>query len=391
MDSWAPTLRNNHTNSCRANVRAVATVCRDKNQQPADISVAGRARGGRAMRTKRSLPVVRSARVTDAMPTLPITLARGDRLVWDGANVRAAKLFAKDRARVDQFAALWGDSRMQKVSELTLTFKTRRGARAIARLAGALPPTVRSLRLGDPEAQYAEDVGGVRLLEIAALLIPQLTGLESLTLHGPLYDVGRKSDARGGVDVLLAPLLDGAARTLIHTHLRELVLGELGMAAAALMTLRAESLPALRRLVIAPRYPQMESIDSLCLGLAPGGLLRQLDELTLAGTCTGAGVELLAAALGDHRIPRLELRTSTIASDVCTRFAAFCDELVCSDGAARVAAEEWFEHANKPEWGRGRVIRRLDDKVEIAFAGAGTKVLVASSPFLRRVTAESKP
>lgn len=314
--------------------------------------------------------MVRSPRVTEgAETTLPITLGRGDRLTWDGAEVRAAKLLAKDRARVDELAALWADSRMQKLAELTLTFKTRRGGAAIARL-GALPPTVRALRLGDPDEQYVEDVGGVQLLEIAARLIAQLTGLESLALHGPLYD--------GNSD----------ARTLSHPHLSVLVLGELGMAAAAVMTLRAVSLPALRQLVIAPRYPQMESIDSLCFGLAPGGLLGQLDNLVLAGTCTGAGVELLAAALGERRIPRLELRTSAIAADVRARFAALCDELVCSDGAATVAAEEWLEHANKPDWGRGRVIRRFDDKIEIAFAGAGTKVLVASSPFLRRITVE---
>ncbi len=309
---------------------------------------------------------------------------------WDGANVRAVKLLAKDRARVDQFAAVWTDSRMRSLSELTLTFKTRRGCGEIARLAGALPPSVLALRIGDPEEQYVEDVGGVQLLKIAARLIPQLTGLETLALYGPLYDIDMTFDAQGGVGVLLAPLLDGGSPTLIHPHLSILVLGGVGAATAALMTLRAESLPALRRLVIAPRYPELESIDSLCFGLAPGGLLGQLDELALTGTCTGAGVELLAAALGGRRIPRLELRTSAIAADVRTRYASLCDELVCSVGAATVAVEEWFEHTNKPDWGRGRVIRRFDDKVEIAFAAAGTKVLVASSPFLRRMTAESK-
>lgn len=329
-------------------------------------------------------------RVTeDTTPALPITLGRGDHLTWDGANVRAAKLLAKDRPRVDELAALCADSRMQSLSEVVLTFKTRRGGAAIAQLAGALPPTVRALRLGDPDEQYVENVGGVRLLEIAARLIPQLTGLESLALHGPLYDV--KFDARGGGDVLRAPLLDGGSRTLIHSHLSVLVLGGLDMAAAALMTLRAESLPALRRLVVAPRYPQMESIDSLCFGLAPSGLLGQLEELALGGTCTGAGVELLATALGDRRLPRLELRTGAIAADVRRKFAALCDELVCSDEAATAATEEWFEHANKPGWGRGRVIRRFEGKIEIAFAEAGTKVLAASSPFLRRIAAEPKP
>src|SRR6185503_11344377 len=150
----------------------------------------------------------------DANPTLPITLARGDHVAWDAANVGAAKLLAKDRARVDEFAVLLADPRMQMLSELALTFKTRRGGAAIARLAGALPPTVRALRLGDAEEQYVEDVGGVRLLEIAARLIPKLTGLESLALHGPLYEVDVKFDTRGGGDVLLAPLLNGEARTL---------------------------------------------------------------------------------------------------------------------------------------------------------------------------------
>jgi hypothetical protein len=167
------------------------------------------------------------------------------------------------------------------------------------------------------------------------------------------------------------------------------VLGDLGMAAAAVMTLHADALPALRRLVIAPRFKQMESIDSLSFGLARGGLLGQLDELELAGTCTGAGLDLLAAAIGGRRIARLELR-SEIAADVRARFATLCDELVCPDAAGATAAEEWFEHANKPEWGRGCVVRRFDGKLEIAFAAAGTKVLVASSPFLRRVEAPNR-
>jgi hypothetical protein len=79
-------------------------------------------------------------------------------------------------------------------------------------------------------------------------------------------------------------------------------------------------------------------------------------------------------------------RGDRLVWDVRARFAALCDELVCPDGAATVAAEEWFEHVNKPDWGRGRVIRRFDDKIEIAFAAAGTKVLVASSPLLRKIT-----
>jgi len=151
-----------------------------------------------------------------------------------------------------------------------------------------------------------------------------------------------------------------------------------------LLTLGVDELPGLRRLVFAPWFPHVP-IDGDCTWLARSGLLAQLAELTLEGSTTGAGADALATALGGRKLARLELRTPEIAADVRARFAALCDELVCRDAAPTAPSEEWVEHVNKPEWGRGRVIRRFDDKLEIAFAAAGTKVLVASSPLLRPV------
>lgn len=44
------------------------------------------------------------------------------------------------------------------------------------------------------------------------------------------------------------------------------------------------------------------------------------------------------------------------------------------------------EHANKPEWGRGTIVREYDGKLDIEFANAGKKTLEAGAVFLRRVT-----
>ena len=41
-----------------------------------------------------------------------------------------------------------------------------------------------------------------------------------------------------------------------------------------------------------------------------------------------------------------------------------------------------YEH---PEWGRGTVVRRYDNKLEIEFPTAGRKVFTVNAPILRRI------
>lgn len=309
---------------------------------------------------------------SDAAPDLPALLGASDHLTWDGPFVRAATLLAKDRERINELKLLLADPRMHALTELTLTFRSRSGAAAIARLAKRLPPALRSLRLGEPNATYVEDMSGAHILDAAALLAADLPDLEILALHGPLTAGGKTR----------SPTTVGKTYALAHPRLRTLVLDDLGAATPAVHTLRRESLPSLRELVVTSRLPPMVSIDSLCHFIAESGLLGQLVELTLTGVCTGAGVELLAKSLGDHRIPRLELRSPSLSSAIRAQFAALCDELVAPDDSG-IPREEWVAHTMKPEWGRGRVVRRFDDKIEIQFAAGGTKIFPATSPLLR--------
>lgn len=43
----------------------------------------------------------------------------------------------------------------------------------------------------------------------------------------------------------------------------------------------------------------------------------------------------------------------------------------------------YAEHRNTPAWGRGKVLRTFNGKIEIAFPKTGTKVFRADAPFLR--------
>ncbi len=45
------------------------------------------------------------------------------------------------------------------------------------------------------------------------------------------------------------------------------------------------------------------------------------------------------------------------------RLAALCDELAFPVPAPSTEQAVWVEHANKPEWGRGEIVRRFDGKL----------------------------
>ena len=45
----------------------------------------------------------------------------------------------------------------------------------------------------------------------------------------------------------------------------------------------------------------------------------------------------------------------------------------------------WIEHTGKPEWGRGKLLREFDGKLEIEFPTGGTRTLKADLPALRRI------
>lgn len=59
-----------------------------------------------------------------------------------------------------------------------------------------------------------------------------------------------------------------------------------------------------------------------------------------------------------------------------------CDELICPSHAVVLDdATTHVIHTGKPEWGRGKILKRANGKLEIKF-GKETKVFKADAPFL---------
>jgi len=306
-------------------------------------------------------------------------LGRHDCATWEGDTVRRLQLFARDRERLAQLTPLWSEPSLQGLSELAVTFRSRGGLAAIADLADVVPRSVRSLALGRLDETYVEDMQGANLLEIVPPLVSALPQLESLALHGPLMLVNIER-----IDALIA----GEIRTLSHPNLETLSLGaHAGEHETALLSLAPAALPALRRLDMVSSFPQVESFAPICATLAAAGWLAQLTQLSLCGVLSEVAVAALANGLGDRKLARLAITTTPASRALRERLAMLCDQLVCPEPITPVRRrDEWFEHANKPEWGRGRLVRRFDDKVEIEFPEIGAKVFKADAPFLRAVS-----
>ncbi len=86
-------------------------------------------------------------------------------------------------------------------------------------------------------------------------------------------------------------------------------------------------------------------------------------------------------------IPHLKIGRYDLRSHHRARLEAVCSQLEFDDGTipepAVVVAR--VEHANKPEWGIGTIVRELDDKIEVEFPNAGKKLFKRDAPFLRRI------
>ena len=114
------------------------------------------------------------------------------------------------------------------------------------------------------------------------------------------------------------------------------------------------------------RGEQITHLESLAVGLVP------------------ADVERLAAELAGRRLAHLDVSGNHLPAHCHATLAACCEQLTFPDQAPDNDVI-WVEHLKNPSWGRGRLIRRIDDKLEIAFA-SGTKVLKADAPFLRLIS-----
>lgn len=143
----------------------------------------------------------------------------------------------------------------------------------------------------------------------------------------------------------------------------------------------AEALPSVRTLAI---EGDVGSFDAL----ADSGWLARLDELKLSSMdLEDAHVAALERGLAGRKLALLKLSYLHLAAGCDARLRALAvtvesrhvrqDETIVS-----APATEYVEHVKKPEWGRGKVLRREGDKIEIEFA-SGTRVFPANSPMLK--------
>ncbi|MGE0870555.1 MAG: hypothetical protein AB7P03_18465 [Kofleriaceae bacterium] len=118
--------------------------------------------------------------------------------------------------------------------------------------------------------------------------------------------------------------------------------------------------------------------------LRTSGWFAQLTELTLEKVnIEDHHIDQIGEGLAGRRLVRLDVKRSRVTRQGVRKLAALCETLLCAQMEPTPAAEpQWYEHTAMPELGRGRVVRRWDGKIEIAFA-SGPRTFKANAAFLR--------
>jgi hypothetical protein len=148
------------------------------------------------------------------------------------------------------------------------------------------------------------------------------------------------------------------------------------------------ALPRLRSLSLAApidklAHPTLSRLELAGAFKQPLDDLPALTELAIATDDDPSALLkwLATSALGGRKLARLDLAKCHVPAAWLEPLAKITGELV----VANVVPEKsgtFVRHRNKPEWGRGRVVREFDGKIEIAFPAAGTKVFRKDATFL---------
>jgi hypothetical protein len=286
-------------------------------------------------------------------PAIPSALAGDqgthDRFEWGTGFIRRVTLGIRPtppprESIAGALAELWAHPSLQILSELVTT-----NAHGVTLIAGTPPPPLRSLTISRGSDADADALGE---------LLGNLPRLERMQVIGgtPLHGLAHPTLAAIELDVFST-----------WNQLDALVPADL---------------PGVTRLHINLESDAQGSVecDAVIGSLAAAGWLDRLSGLALTQRLpTASSVRRLAEALGGRKLARLEVTGAPLPAPLAASLAALCDELVA---VVAVAEPAYVEHANKPEWGRGRIVRRFDGKVEIDFPGAGTKIFKADLPFL---------
>lgn len=284
------------------------------------------------------------------MVALTPPLASRERCSWGTGYVRRVELAVR-APTLASLAALVRHPSLRVVHELQLDYE---GGEDVARLACAEVAALATLRRLEWRSPFA-------FSELVAAL-PRLTALHVRNPHGDFEQLAHPGLTALELDL---PSYDPAGE---HNPLRRIV--------------RAH-LPAVTRLEL---QSTTRATDGVCSLLVASGWLEQLRELALPDAqISEGGAHELARSLGERRLARLDVTGNPLTAATRSALAALCDELIASNAPASVGPprERAVEHANKPEWGRGVVVREFDGKIEVVFPGAGSKVFKAGAPFLR--------
>jgi len=311
----------------------------------------------RAQQTEDTTTKDLGARRDQLLAHLTPRLDAADRCTWGSGFIRRLELGGKSAGHVQELAGLWSHASMRVLSELRIELPTASDAPVIAHLAEVLPRSLRVLEIAGPTTSAPS-------LQPLLAVLPRLRQL-----------------------VLLGRLPDS---TLAHDKLSSIVIAGLPFVHApdaAVSLLSPARLPAVRELVLRDWVSARDPIGQL----ARSAWLPVLERLVIDRP-TGVGMtpermplewaQALAAGLAGHRLKQLEITSLAIPLPVRAALTPLCDELICPSHAIVLDdTTTHVTHATKPEWGKGKILKRANGKLEIAF-GKEVRVLKADAPFL---------
>lgn len=312
----------------------------------------------------------RARRIAELMEKLAIPLDPGDKCVWGIGFIHRLELLQKNGTRLSALAPIWTYPSLRFLSELRLTFASNMDTAFIARLPELVPRSLRVLDLGHDSMHTLAGVPA---------LVAQLPHLETLALTGKGWT--------------------SKTEKLAHPKLRRLDINPphghtgFGDLANLLPFVSPKSLPAVDTLSIGARVnPNVQPyvIDTLAhVATSLGALGWFKRPLALGWTnperpVSEEDVAALANALGKKKLAKLDLTGTKVPLALHDNLAKLCGDLVAPNLEVKEGEAMFVEHTNKPEWGRGKVVRRKEGKVEVQFPKPiGLKVFKADAPFLK--------
>ncbi len=284
----------------------------------------------------------------ELMHALAPPLEPADDVTWGIGFIRALDLAARPWPAIGKLGELWRHPSLALLSELAIEVTTWGGNRSLPDLVAQLPVSLRTFHHASGNGDRWHELGQ----------LARLPRLEELAFCGTAAFV-----------------------ELVHPRLRRLELAH-HAPFAQLVALEPRALPALSELAFRGTQPARDFDYLLYVQVAKGWLVRVTLLGLLAGELTALGIAQLEAGLAGRRLAELDLTGTRIHAAMKPRLAALCERLV----APSVIAPElvaYVEHADRPEWGRGHVVRRFDGKVEIEFPAVGRRVFRADDSHLR--------